>query len=259
MSEMEYARELILPSLGKFYQDKVPGGCVMIQPWGTAEQKLLAGAQVLGDRIEDRLLTAGLIDPALPVTDMIVQDRLAILINVRALSYGSDYAFEYKCSECNQKIGDQIDLLTGLESLNPKDDWTEPFELTLPITKKTLSVRYLRGSDVAAIARYGKQIVAKGGGGDGEPEYYYRHARRIDKVDGKEIKVNDAIDLVKSLRGRDSLALQDGFSDRDFGINLEMHLTCKLCGWEQEQVLPVTRDFFRPRRRKNGDSESDFG
>jgi hypothetical protein len=79
-----------------------------------------------------------------------------------------------------------------------------------------------------------------------DPGYAYRLATRIVAIDDTEPTISDAMELIESLKGKDSLALRQAIFAVSIGVNQELRPICDACGWENEITMPLDKTFFRP-------------
>jgi len=256
----EYAGELTLASKGFFYEDKFPGGVLHVEPWGTKEERLLISPNINYSSAIDRLISR-LTDCPIPPGDLLLSDRQHIFFYMRCLSYGGAYSFSYKCSECGEKVKHDMDLENDLEvkyaddpalikSLGFKDvsEMKEPFICQLPIQNKALGWRMLRGRDEALVRKYSSQMRKKGLT-DEDPGYLYRLALRIMEVDCEPMhNISDALALVETLKGKDALAIREAIESVDIGIDPELEVVCRNCGYPNDVLMPQDKSFFRPGR-----------
>lgn len=256
----EYCGQLQLASKGFCYDGKLPDGVLNVEPWGTAEERLLVSPSIPFSEIVSRLIKK-LTDCPIDPKDLLLIDRWHIFIYMRCLSYGSEYSYNFKCENCSSKNRTSINLEKDLDVIYSDDkellaklgvtDLSEPFDLVFPISKRSIKWRMLRGSDELATDKYVsrlQQSVNKRLPEGEDPGYSFRLARRIVEIDGTEVEISDAIDFVDSLKGKDSLAFRQAIYDINIGVNQELLPRCTNCGWENEVVLPVDKTFFRPER-----------
>lgn len=256
----EFAGELTLASRGIFYGDKVPGGVIRAEPWGTKEERLLVSPNVNFQETLDRLISR-LTDCPIPPGDLLLVDRQHLWFYLRCLSYGGDYSFSFQCDNCNQKVTQQIDLEKDLEvrysddaimlrglGLRDVSELHEPFTFELPLLKQRVGWRMLRGSDERAVDQYVKRM-AKGKVAEERPDYLFRLAIRIVEIDGQKVEVGDALNLVEKMKGKDALEFRQQIELVDIGIDTELDVTCKNCGYGNEVIMPMDRSFFRPKRK----------
>ncbi len=256
MSSTEYFKEITLPSRGLFYNGEVPDGLVHVEPMGTKQEKIFAAGKqgsVVLNRIFDDCLSC-----PIPHLDLILGDRIWVLINIRAVSRGSMYDFPFKCEECGKKDTAEVDLLK-LPLKHPPKDLTPadlPFKVKLPIKNIELGLRLLTGKDDEAVERYGQQVAKHSPVEAEEAKYVYRLARRIVSVDDEKMGIQELMKLVEEIRGLDSQALQEAFDEFEVGPTLEMEPTCNHCGYVNDEViLPIRGQFFRPKRRGSADGD----
>ena len=79
-------------------------------------------------------------------------------------------------------------------------------------------------------------------------EYIPRLAQHIVSIDGERTLGPAAMGFVEKLYGPDTLALRDAIDDHVCGIDTRLQLECE-CGSSIETFLPMSPEFFRPRRR----------
>lgn len=254
-----YVREVVLPSLGLPYGEKIPGGRVTINALTVQDERMLMGQQeggiVLNRMLKSRVdLPAGF-DP----NDLLVDDRVYLYIQIRNLSFGGVYEYQYQCGSCKQTIQAVTDL-DQMEVLKPTERWSEndapePFTLALP-NGDTIQWRFLRGSDEDAVASYARQAAKRGVGRDGDLEYLHRLARHIVGINGMTlgdgITFKDVRDYVDKLYAQDSQAIRNDIEANRAGLVMDIEEVCALCGNRNEFALPLNaRSFFRAHRRRN--------
>lgn len=258
----EYHGQLQLASKGFFYNDQVPDGIINVDPWGTQEERLLISPAISFTETVSRLIKK-LTDCPIDANELLLVDRWHLFIYMRCLSFGADYSFNFKCDECSSKSRHTIDLEKDLdvtyvddkellESLSV-DTLEEPFTLKFPVNGKTIKWRMLRGKDEAATEKYVARMRSNPRGKrmpQGEDAgYAFRLATRIVSIDDVEPTPSDALELIESLKGKDSLALRQAITELSIGVNQELRPICDTCGWENEITMPLDKTFFRPERR----------
>lgn len=245
----EYLKEVQLPSRGIFYSGQVPDGWVSVEPMGTREEKLYASSQSGGIRIIDKIFDSCVTCP-ISHNELVLGDRLYLLLQLRSVSYGDEYEFPFRCRECNAKCYEIIKL--SEIPIRAADNGQQPtFQVKLPILGVELELRLLTGIDEDKVRRYVGQLNARTRGKSDPIEYIYRLARRIVSIDNQSVGIKEAMELVESIKGKDSLALRDEIDDHDVGPELEVEPMCTSCGFVNGPlVMPFDSEFFRPRRRR---------
>lgn len=245
-----------LPSLGAFYEGKIPGGEIKIASFTTREEKIFSGA---GGGHESKLTQVFQNCVEFPdkfnPKDLVLPDRLFLLIQIRGLSYGNAYSFQHKCEQCSVQARHDKNLLDDFPYTEATEEYQEPYNITLPHSGKKLGLRLLRGFDEAALAKHVAMVQQKVGVQSGDPAYTLRLAKHIETVDDEQPESRFAIQtMVDNLEGPDSLALRDAIDDMNFGYDLQIDVECPSCGFFHDEVtLPFGAEFFRPRRKRSRD------
>jgi len=247
-----YAQEVVLPSNGYLYDGKIPDGRVLVEPMGTKEEKLIAAGSG-GPAIIKRIFDACVQCP-IPHEELVLGDRLFLLLKIREVTYGDEYRISFRCDECGAKNSAVIKL-SELEVKRATASTTSSFSVTLPLTNREIKLRLLTGRDEEKVAQYVSGLKKRTTHGAAEQaEYIYRLARRIDEIDGQAIGVSEAIQFIEELKGRDSIAMRDAINDNDVGPLLEAAPVCEQCEYQSDTTpLAITAEFFRPRRHRSGD------
>jgi hypothetical protein len=255
----EYIGELQVASKGILDGDTFPEGKLHVEPWGTQEERLLISPNIDYDETINRLIVR-LTDCPLPPEDLLLADRQHIFIYMRCLSYGGDYSFFFKCSECREKVKHPMNLEKDLDvkyaddpellrtlGCDTVEDLQEPFEFILPLQQKKVGWRLLRGKDEQKVKKYVKRMTKKHGS-DERYDYIYRAALRTEQVDGQSMPMTDALTFITSLKGKDALAIRQAVDQVDFGIDTEIEAVCRNCGYPNDIIMPIDKSFFRPER-----------
>ena len=233
-----YQRSVEVPSLGKFYGDKLPGGKVMLRAMTVREEKLLL-AGTLQDAL-DKILTVCIVSSTIPIDEFLLTDKFYLLLHLRALSYGSEFDFQLECPACGNSFMYKLQLPEGLTLKIANDQDVEPFDITLPVSGKKVSLRFLRGKDEKNIEFYARQLKQE----DGDPSYSYRMATHIVALDGKPVTVLEAKAFCEDMIGRDSMAFRTAIAERETGLDLSVKAVCPACRQEVLARMPMTRRFF---------------
>ena len=239
--ENSFATEVNLPSKGKFYENGTPSR-VTLRPITVKEEKLLMGK---GNRmaLADKILAKCITSECIPLKNLLMTDKFFLLLNLRAVSYGPEYSFSMKCSDCDFEFRHTIALPEGLQLKVASKDDTEPFDVKLPVCGKTASLRFLRGYDEEEIENY-IRTLPDAGAEEGDPGYVFRMGRFIAKIDDKEIDVLEKLSFCENLTGRDSLAIRQAIAKHETGAILSIKTKCPSCQAEIRSTLPLTSEFF---------------
>jgi hypothetical protein len=246
----EFTGELELASKGLFYEEF--DGIIQVEPWGVKEERLFASRNLDYNLQIDRLisrLTNCPIDP----TNLLLIDRQHIFIYMRCLSYGGDYSFNFKCEDCEEKVRYDMDLEKDLDVIYADDhsittvldssEIKEPFYIKLPLSGVEIGWRLLRGKDEHAVKKYVRRSMKSAG--DERQDYIYRTALRLVEVDGSNVDISSALQFVEGLKGKDSVTWRDHIKKISFGVEMEIEVKCRHCGYPNEMIMPLDKSFFR--------------
>lgn len=236
-----------LPSKGLYYEDGLTqNGQIEIKPMSAREEKLVAG--IKGNNVDDVIdviLSRCLVSKISP-DQLLVTDRFYLLFALRANSYGEDYRFDLTCPSCEGQAKYTVKIPGDLEVVNPLDNESEPFTTTLPDSKLEIQFRLLRGKDTKVIKNYVEKEIKKGNYSDGDPGYIFRIAKHLISVNGKNLDLLTAMELVSRISAKDCSYLKNQFDKRTPGLKTDIVVNCKICGKEILTDLPMTAEFFRP-------------
>ena len=242
-SDWPFQKEVVLPSQGKWYDDKLPDGKVTIRPITVTEEKLLMARGSRG-KIIDRLCEKCILSDCIPMSEMLVTDKFFLLLNLRALTYGPDYGFTLECPSCGTKFKHSVVLPDGLTVMVATDDDVEPFDVKLPVCGKTVSLRFLRGEDeekIESFARNQPNVKPE----DGDPTYAYRLSCYLVAIDGKQVDSLEALHFCERMIGGDSAVYRRAIADHETGVDLTINAACPSCREEVSTSIPMTSDFFQ--------------
>jgi len=244
------AFRVTLPSRGLLYDGKLPGGVIELTPLTLADEAKLydQGTQAL-DKL-DSIIRAHVKSPIEP-DDLLITDRFFILLNLRIRSHGGAYRINGRCQFCNQQFTHEINVAREIETFYLEDGFTEPFEFTLPSTRRRIGLRFLRGSDEREVARVARRMKLKSTDA-GDPSFIERLKAMIVTVDGEELTAAAKNHFVTNMDMGDSIQLQNHIDDQECGPDLKLVIPCPGCGADNEMAMPFTADFFRPTSRKRG-------
>lgn len=267
-SELLPWEEVALPSMGLYYEGRMPSGKVEVRPMGLATDKVLATARLAqtGQALDEVFrrcvrFPAQDFDPL----DLLVGDRVYLLFVLRGITHGNIYEFSVKCTneDCEASVGDSYDLNQLSATKRGPKHQKEPVRVPLPyLTQKIgrdvwVDVRFMRGHDMRTIEKKKRQLDRLMG----------QHARGKDQKKPNSELLDQSIeenlnllivsangvterfkiqDLVSKLHARDTAAIRQVIRDDAPGIDAEIEVTCPECGTNMKMELPITESFFRP-------------
>jgi hypothetical protein len=233
-----------LPSQGKVYRNRKPN--IKVSYMTTADENILTSPNLLqsGEFLKI-LINRKILDTELRYEDLLIGDRNAIMIWLRATSYGEMYPVTLL-----DELDDPFDTEVNLNDLKIKKLEVDPddeglFTFTLPISKSVIKFKLLTCGDVDVI----EQIIAK------EKEdnvavnntNTYTLEKMIVEIDGDRDR-NLISNLSKSMRIGDSKALLKYISTIEPGIDLNISVPTPR-GGSIDTFLPLNIKFFWPDAR----------
>jgi hypothetical protein len=166
--------------------------------------------------------------------DMLMTDRTFLVIRLRQLSLGDEFAFEASCPHCGHRhprMSVSLDDLTVKEMPDPMArEWTTK----LPSGAEVV-FRALTGRDEVKLREVQR---AKG------DVLSTLLLQRIVSINGESAGMS----AVKRLSVRDRDYLRGAFEEHEGGIDTKIELTCDDCGRDWQTTLPFTssQTFFFP-------------
>jgi hypothetical protein len=230
-----------LPSEGKLYKNKKSS--VKVAYMTTADENILTSPNLLqsGEFLEI-LINRKLLEPDLRYKDLHVGDRNAIMLWLRATSYGEMYPITMY-DEDGAPFESEVDL-NSLKTikLSQEPDGEGYFDFYLPIAKANIKFKLLTVGDLEEI----EKLVAE----DEKNEIpvnsvtTYRLERQIVDVNGNRDK-SFIKDFIEKMRVRDSKELKDYIEKIDCGVDLSIEVKTPR-GESISTFLPLNVRFFWP-------------
>lgn len=258
--------QITLPSRGVFDGDKMPGGKVSLHSLTTREQGIMYSQGVDPLKRFDLILSNCVTKAGLPVSEWLMTDRLYAMVNLRMRSFGGDYEVPMRCASCREQYRQQINLakeitlrtyVDSAEVSEEEFDQVVPLgsnpaqnlQFTCPQSKDVLTFRFLRGRHEEQIARQSKRVSMQSVD-VGDPSLPLRLGLMIEKINDQEMAPHLKHAYIQSMDAGDMEAFSTHVEDTESGLDLTVATRCSSCGYEEEVSLPLTAEFFRPRRGK---------
>lgn len=244
MPNKNYETTVHLPSNGKLYGENGPED-VTLRAITTREEKFLLGSS--NNDAVDEIIESCIIKPhGLKMDDLVLADSNYLLFKLRIHTYGPNYDISTICPNCGSTNNNIVNLNEFLV-YELDDDFQEPFDIELPISKDTVTVHLLRKRDYNAIDNRAKRLAKKSKGtNQAEIAYNMRMARFIMKINDKEVTWEEAQQYTIDMHGMDSAWFWHVINDINIGYDTDVDIICDSCGHEYTTPLPMTFDFFRP-------------
>lgn len=243
-----------LPSNGWFYPKESPlaSGQVELKYMTAREEDILTSANLIRKgNVIDTLINALLVTDV-TYDDILIGDKNAIMIAARILGYGKDYDIDYKCPQCGETNKLQIDL-TGLNNKEMDFDkftqYSNEFEYELPLSKTTITYRFMDGKSEKALENEIKGIskfASKDGPGK---DLTTRLKHQIIAINGNRDQkaIREWIDT--ELFAQDSLALRTEMRESAPDVLTQFNFDCESCPHTETVDMPIDTGFFWPTTR----------
>jgi hypothetical protein len=188
-------------------------------------------------------------DGTLNWSKVLVADRFYTLLQIRAQTFGDDYAFSVQCA--TDACRERFEWTLNLQELPvvPLSDAAKAafragnrFETTLPRDGRKVWFRLMTGADEVRAAsvlkanRDATLITALG--------------LRIVEIEG--VPDQERRKFLDDMEMADATALLDQFDQADGGVETTIEVECPACFGIQDVQLPFERGFFLPRAQPAG-------
>lgn len=232
---------LPLPSEGKVYKGKRPN--IKVAYMTTADENILSSPNLLssGDFLEI-LMNRKILENDIRYRDLVVGDRNAIMLWIRATSYGEMYPVTL-LDENDVPFETEVNLNDlKVKKLGAEPDSEGYFDFMLPLSKQNIKFKLLTVGDVEDIDKVLTKEKEEGIPINNLNTYTLE--KQIVEVDGERNK-NFIRDFVQSLRIRDSKELKNYIAEIESGIDLEIEVSTP-GGGTIKTFLPLNYRFFWP-------------
>lgn len=227
----------------KLYTEMVelPSGAVVeIRGMKTQEMDILANRKAMkdGDGINDIAKNCIVSSENFDYDNALQGDRYAIMVNIRRITYPGPYMFDVSCPVCETNGHFKVDL-NSLEIKKLNDRPIKELKFTFPRSKYEITYHLPTGKEEREILKLRKN----------HPNDLLSLSLmcNIDKVEGMPIKT---LEWFKNLDAYDVIAFKDELEEVNCGIETGIDLCCDSCGSDFETELPITANFFLPKKAK---------
>jgi len=210
-----------LPSKGRFYGAGFQG--VRVSPLTFEDEfKILRnkGNDPINE-ILDRCIKG------IKVSDLVIPDKLYLLMKVREISYGSEYKFSLACPKCKGTVDSTLDI-DGMQITYAKEDAEDPVTIKLPKLGVIAKIKLPRVSDEAFLTS------------DEAPEHLYRFVVEL-KGESDPVFIAKAY---KRMGIADKKAIAQALNKNNFGIDTLFFFECPSCKHTELMEIPFTGSFF---------------
>ena len=242
-----------LPSGGKFYAQGHPlhgKETIEIRHMTAKEEDILTSETLLRKGIAiDRLLTSLLVDKTINLDDLLVGDKNALIVAARITGFGPHYETKITCPSCSDTSETTFDL-HALEVHHPHMDESVSvgeagtFYVVLPLLELTVEFKLMTGREERAFLtqaerRRKMKLPASGA---------------TDLLKSMIVSINDYTDAASIASVVDRLPLADSryirtkYEQVNPDLNMTLDFACVACSHEGGIAVPLTADFFWPKR-----------
>jgi len=213
-----------LPSEGKFY--KSFSGDVLVRPLTFDDEKfIISNKKEISDEVNVILSRC---IKGVKIEELFLCDKLFLLLKLREVSYGNDYAVSITCPKCEADLETVIDLGSLIVDKFPKN-FKDPREITLPVLKKKIKIRLPRVNDEKYLS---------------DPETLFNSLWRfIEELDGHTDR-GVISGVVNKLPVKDCNMIISNIKPKDIGVDPRFIYKCGSCKKDTIMEVPITPDFF---------------
>ncbi len=236
-----------LPSKGLFYPETSPlrSGRIELHYMTAKHEDILTSANLIQKGVVlDKLIDSLIATKGVKSADLLVGDLNAVMVASRILGYGKDYEITVPCPACGEMVTQDVNL-AELDNENIPEDGSARFDITLPISKKVVTVKLLTRGDELAIEKETKAM--KKVNSEVITEATTRLKYIITAIDGESNrgKIWEAVD---NMLVRDARYLREQYRSRVPDVNFNVVIDCT-CGAGETMRLPIGTNFFWPDSR----------
>jgi len=209
---------LELPSKGLLYPGRPE--TVKVEYLTAADENILTSPNLIrSGKVLDVLLEKKIKSTEIPMKDMLVGDRNAIMIWLRATGYGEMYPVRMADPITGEEFETEIDLSNlKTKELTAQPDENGEFSFDLPRSKKKVKFKLLTVGDETSIA---KKSEIRGKNTQISNALTYRLQAQIKEIDGNR-DPNVISRFVNVMPAYDSLKFREYSDDIEPGIDLEV-------------------------------------
>lgn len=235
-----------LPSEGKLYVGNK--STVKVEYLTATDENILTSPNLLqSGKVLEYLLKNKVKDTDIKVDDLLVGDRNAIMIFLRATGYGEMYPVRLTDPQTGEEFETEINLSElKTKKLGANPDERGEFTFTLPRTKKDIKFKLLTASDEEAILKAVEKRT-KITGSKVSTTLTYRLERQITEIDGQRDK-NYISKFISVMPAYDSLKFREYAEEIEPGVDLNIEVETP-SGDYLRTILPITIRFFWPNLR----------
>lgn len=212
-----------IPSKGKFYPN-FQG--IEVSPLTFLDEQRIVNSKANEDIVSKLLDKA---TKGVQVDDLLSMDKMYLLMKVREVSYGDEYAFRVVCPACETEIKTSLSLSEHLNMNQVPDDLSDPRKIKLPKLGVEAEVRFPRSKE---------EIFLKT-----SEDIYKNMYRFVVSINGNQ----DPVFISKALKRmhiRDVKKIISEISKAEYGVNPRFIFECPECTHTETMSIPMDVSFF---------------
>lgn len=247
MSDVTYTKTIRLPShKAGIYANPIYSGDIVINMIGVKEESATYGNY--NDTVLSDLINKCVVSPeGFDVDDLLPNDRHFMLVELRIHSYGDSYHEEGECPFCGNKEEHKFSISDDITVFELSEDYVEPVEVKLPVSKVTVGVRALRQKEINQIMKVAKANSRKFNKTIKEVEFMERLKKKIVTMNGEEATKDKVEKFVSTMTSQDRIYLEEALNKEQLGYDVLASVSCSTCGETYEVPFRLKYEFFRPR------------
>ena len=235
-----------LPSKGLLYPGNSPSA--KVEYMTAADENILTSPNLIrSGKVLDILIERKVKESPVPVDNMLVGDRNAIMIWLRATGYGEMYPVKLTDPVTGEEFETEVDLQTlKTKELTTQPDENNEFSFELPRMKKTIKFKLLTVGDERDIVTKSDKMV-KLTKSPISNTLTYRLEKQITEFDGNR-DPNTIAKLVQVMPAYDSLKFREYADEIEPGIDMTVAVEGP-SGEPFRATVPIGLNFFWPNAR----------
>tara|TARA_R110000822_G_scaffold31902_3_gene91998 strand:+ start:40 stop:819 length:780 start_codon:yes stop_codon:yes gene_type:complete len=215
-----------LPSKNRFYTLKDPSKPISLRPMTFEDERKMMSNKNVNIDVLNVLL--GRCVSNIEVGSLLQMDKLFLIMKLREISYGEEYAANITCNGCKRENEVKFEL-NQLPVNFIGDELSDPMTVELPILKKSIKVKLPRVADEGYFTNTDHAV-----------NNLWRFVEEIDGHSEKSVIAK----VIPQLPLQDAHALFGAMSAEEYGVDTNVRFACNYCSHTEVMELPITADFF---------------
>lgn len=193
--------------------------------------------------ILDQIINSAVTNEDFDITNIYLQDRFFLLLEIRKKTKGETYEFQYDCPKCNSQnyiIQDlnqlKVTKLKDLKELDTEIQINDNISINLWFIT--------RGEEKEALQKVDPNSLQK------DTEYNLniltQAIKAVNSPDGKEenLAFEDKQFIMDNLTTGDLTKISNWFENNNFGVDFKVEKKCKQCNHKEVTIIPLQNFFF---------------